>query len=85
MNSCWHVNCSYKAMKLYRQHGTTKQYYDIRLYPTLFDDFMLLHQCSRRACMRKGKREYFKTKKEALFHSLQIIEHKQSEGYMISR
>lgn len=72
-------------MRLYRQNGARTQFYDIRLYPTLFDDYMLLHQCGRRACMRRGTREYFPTKKDALMHSLSLIEQKRYEGYRLSR
>ena len=72
-------------MRLYKHNGGRTRFYDIRVYPTLFDDFMLLHQCGRRACMRKGTREYFPTKKAALMHSLQLIEQKQGEGYRLSR
>ena len=68
-------------MRLYRQRGRQRLYYDIRLYPTLFDEFVVVHQCAQRACMKKGTREYFATKKEALLRSLCIIEHKRNEGF----
>ena len=72
-------------MTLSREQKSRKEFYHIVLYPTLFNDFMLLHQCGRRACMKKGTREYFKSKKEALLHSLKIIEAKKSEGFRPSR
>ena len=72
-------------MKLYRRQGSRAQYYDIRVYPTLFDEFVLVHQCGKRACMKKGTREYFASKKEALLHSLRIIELKKGEGFRPSR
>ena len=72
-------------MTLYRERKSSKEFYSITLYPTLFDDFMLLHQCGKRACMKKGTREYFKSKKEALLHSLQIIEAKRNEGFRPNR
>ena len=72
-------------MTLSREQKSRKEFYHIVLYPTLFDEFMLLHQCGRRACMKKGVREYFSTKKEALLHSLQIIEAKRNEGFRPNR
>jgi len=70
-------------MTLYREHNNKPEYFTLALYPTLFDDFMLLQQCSQRACMRKAKREYFSTKKEALLHSLTLLETKRLEGYTL--
>jgi len=70
-------------MRLFRQQGSRAQYYDIRVYPTLFNEFVLIHQCGKRACMKKGTREYFGSKKEALLHSLTLLETKRLEGYTL--
>ncbi len=72
-------------MTLTRERKNRKEFYSIALYPTLFDDFMLVCHCGKRACMRKGMREYFDTKREALLHSLTIMESKKEEGYRINR
>jgi predicted DNA-binding WGR domain protein len=72
-------------MTLYRQKKQRTEYFSVALYPTLFDDFMLVRHCGKRACMRKGSREYFDTKREALLQSLDIIDRKKSEGYQIKQ
>ena len=72
-------------MTLVRDENNKKAYYSIQIYPTLFDDFFLLYQCGKRACMKKGKREYFDTKREALLHSLNVMEQKKEEGYRLNR
>ena len=72
-------------MTLYRERKNKKEFYSIALYPTLFDDFLLVRHCGKRACMRKGAKEYFGTKREALLRSLSILENKKEEGYKIRR
>lgn len=72
-------------MTLVREKNERKDYYSINIYPTLFDDFFLIYQCGKRACLRKGKREYFETKREALLHSLSVMETKRAEGYRLNR
>ena len=72
-------------MTLYRQKKQRTEFFSVALYPTLFDDFMLVRHCGKRACMRKGSREYFDTKREALLQSLDIIDRKRQEGYLIKQ
>ena len=72
-------------MTLYREKKSRTDYYSIALYPTLFDDFMLVCHCGRRACMRKGDRTYFDTRREALLHSLSVIERQKERGYRLIR
>ncbi len=72
-------------MTLIREQNARKDYFSIDIYPTLFDDFFLIYQCGTRTCLRKGKREYFETKREALLHSLNVMERKKEEGYRINR
>ena len=67
-------------MTLVQKKNRTVKYYKVSLYPTLFDDFLLVHHCGTR-CSRRSKRRYFKTKKEALLTSLNIISAKRSEGF----
>ena len=71
-------------MTLTRERKNRTDFYSIALYPTLFDDFMLVCHCGKRACMRKGMREYFDTKREALLYSLNIMEDKKQEGYRLN-
>ncbi len=72
-------------MTLYREKKNRKEFYSIAVYPTLFDDFMLVCHCGKRACMRKGMREYFDTRREALLHSLNIMENKKQQGFSIRK
>lgn len=72
------------VMTLCRERKNVKEFYSIALYPTLFDDFVLVCHCGKRACMKKGAREYFDTKREALLHSLSIMENKKKQGYRLS-
>jgi predicted DNA-binding WGR domain protein len=72
-------------MTLIREQKNRKDYYSINIYPTLFDDFFLIYQCGKRTCMRQGKREYFDTKREALLHSLSVMESKREEGFRLNR
>ncbi|MEA3374088.1 MAG: hypothetical protein U9Q62_10440 [Campylobacterota bacterium] len=72
-------------MTLIRERNQRTDYYSITIYPTLFDDFFLIYQCGKRTCIRKGVREYFDTKREALLHSLTVMEEKKGEGYKLNR
>lgn len=72
-------------MTLTRERKNKTDFYSIAVYPTLFDDFMLVCHCGKRACMRKGMREYFDTRRDALLHSLNIMELKRKEGYRLSQ
>ena len=71
-------------MTLVRKKNRTVKYYQVSLYPTLFDDFLLVHHCGTR-CSRRSKKSYFKTKKEALINSLNIISAKKEEGFELLR
>jgi len=70
-------------MRLSKETSRSTNYYTINIYPTLFDDFMLAHHCGKRKCIRKSARSYFPTKKDALLHSLSLIEEKKSEGFRL--
>lgn len=67
-------------MTLVRNKRDTVDYYKVAVYRTLFDDFMLVHHCGQKYS-RRSKRSFFKTKKEALLGSLNVITDKQNEGY----
>jgi hypothetical protein len=54
------------------------------MYPTLFDDFLLIHHCGQN-CSKKSIKEYYDSKKEALFRSLHIIDEKKSLGFEIKK
>ncbi len=69
-------------MTLIRQTQRRTAYYSIALYPTLFDDFLLIHHCGK-ACSKKASRSYFQNKKEALYASLGIIQMQQNRGFML--
>ena len=72
-------------MTLVRKRNHAVYYYRIALYPTLFDDFLVLHHCGK-DCSRTPHKSYFKTKKEALLGSLNIISAKKAEGFeLLSR
>ncbi len=71
-------------MTLVQKKNRSVRYYKVSLYPTLFDDFLLVHHCGTR-CSRRSKKSYFKTKKEALLSSLNLISAKRSEGYELLR
>ena len=71
-------------MTLVRKRNQTVRYYRIVLYPTLFDDFLVVHHCGR-GCSHRSKKDYFKTKKEALLGSLNIISAKKAEGFELFR
>lgn len=71
-------------MTLVRKRNFSENYYKVAVYPTLFDDFLLVHHCGRK-CSRTSKKHYFKTKKEALLGSLNIISAKQAEGFELLR
>lgn len=71
-------------MTLVHKTNRSVKYYKIVLYPTLFGDFLLVHHCGTR-CSRASKKSYFKTKKEALLSSLNLISAKQSEGFELLR
>lgn len=67
-------------MTLIRKRNHSENYYKVAVYPTLFDDFLLVHHCGQK-CSRTSKKHYFKTKKEALLGSLNIISAKKAEGF----
>jgi len=67
-------------MTLVRKNNRSFSYYKIALYPTLFNDYLLVHHCGLR-CSRTSKKHYFSTKKEALLGSLNIISAKKAEGF----
>ncbi len=69
-------------MRLLRKTTRSVRYYSIAVYPTLFDDYLLLHHCGP-DCSDKSTKAYFKTKKEALLQSLNIISEKQKNGFKI--
>jgi len=69
-------------MTLMRKLPRSVRFYSVALYPTLFNDFLLVHHCGKN-CSPKSRRSYFDTKKEALYHSLNIISSKQQEGYIL--
>lgn len=71
-------------MRLLRKTARSVRYYSIAIYPTLFDDYLLLHQCGP-DCSEKSTKSYFKTKKEALLQSLDIISEKQKNGFKMPR
>jgi len=71
-------------MTLVRKKNRAVKYYKVSLYPTLFDDFLLVHHCGTR-CSRTSRKSYFKTKKEALISSLNIISAKRAEGFELLR
>lgn len=68
-------------MRLYKATDSRTDIYTINLYPTLFDDYLIMHHCGKRECPYKSTREYFPSKKEALLHSLGLIERKKREGF----
>ena len=71
-------------MTLYRKTAKSTNYYSIGVYPTLFDDFLLLHYCGV-DCSKKSTKVYFDTKKEALLHSLSVISNKKRNGFELIR
>ena len=71
-------------MTLRRKTAHSIRYYSIGVYPTLFDDFLLLHHCGSQ-CSQKSTKAYYDTKKEALVHSLTIIGNKQKSGFRMTR
>ncbi len=71
-------------MTLYRQKKKTTHYYSVSMYPTLFNDFLLVHHCGKN-CSQKSIKEYYASKKEALFRSLHIIDEKRHLGFSIKK
>jgi len=69
-------------MTLIRKTSHRISYYSVALYPTLFDDFLLVHHCGT-ACSKKAERSYFDTKKEALLESLNIIATQKQRGFSL--
>ncbi len=69
-------------MTLVRKTSRRTSYYSVALYPTLFDDFLLVHHCGTN-CSKKAKRSYFDTKREALLESLNIIADKKRSGFSL--
>jgi hypothetical protein len=69
-------------MTLVRKTSRRTSYYSVTLYPTLFDDFLLIHHCGT-ACSKKAERSYFDTKKEALLESLDIIALQKRRGFSL--
>jgi hypothetical protein len=67
-------------MTLVRKRNHAVNYYRVVLYPTLFDDFLVVHHCGKN-CSRTPNKSYFKTRKEALIGSLNIISAKKAEGF----
>ena len=71
-------------MTLYRHNKKSTHYYSVSMYPTLFDDFLLVHHCGQN-CSKKSIKEYYDSKKEALFRSLYIIDEKKELGFAIKK
>jgi hypothetical protein len=71
-------------MTLVRKRNFSEKYYKVAVYPTLFNDFLLVHHCGK-TCSRSSKKAYFRTKKEALLGSLNIISAKKAEGFELLR
>lgn len=70
-------------MTLIRKRGHTVRYYRVSVYPTLFDDFLVVHHCGK-SCSRTPNKSYFSTRKEALIGSLDIISTKKEEGFVLA-
>lgn len=70
------------GMTLVRNTKRSTSYYSIALYPTLFDEYMLVHHCGMN-CSKKATRSYYENKKEALYASLGIIESQKQRGFML--
>jgi len=71
-------------MTLVQKKKRSVRYYSVSLYPTLFDDFLIVQYCGTR-CSSRSKKSYFSTKKEALLHSLNIVSAKKAEGFELLR
>lgn len=71
-------------MRLLRKRDNSVSYYSVAVYPTLFDDYLLMHQCGSQ-CTQKSTKTYFSTKKEALIGSLEVIADRQKRGFKILR
>jgi hypothetical protein len=71
-------------MTLVRKNNRSVTYYKVVLYPTLFNDFLLVHYCGLH-CNRASKKSYYKTKKEALIGSLNVLSAKRAEGFELLR
>ena len=69
-------------MILIRKTERSCSYYSVALYPTLFDEFMVVHHCGR-GCSSNATKEYFETKKEALLKSLHIIASQKERGFIL--
>ncbi len=69
-------------MKLVRESGKRTRYYSIALYPTLFNDFLLVRHYGDLNSPH-AKKSYFGTKKEALLFSLNLAANKRSQGYKV--
>ncbi|WP_345973058.1 hypothetical protein [Sulfurimonas diazotrophicus] len=67
-------------MTLVRKNNRSLSYYKIVLYPTLFNDYLVIHHCGLH-CSKSSKKHYFSSKKEALLSSLNIISAKKAEGF----
>lgn len=67
-------------MTLFRKTAHSVRYYSVSVFPTLFDDFLLLHYCGT-DCSKNSKKSYFDNKKDALLHSLTLIGEKQKNGF----
>ncbi len=70
-------------MTLIRKRGLDVRYYRVSVYPTLFDDFLVVHHCGK-SCSRSPHKSYFNTRKEALIGSLDIISLKKAEGFELA-
>jgi hypothetical protein len=71
-------------MTLVRKTDRRISYYSIALYPTLFDEYLLIHHCGT-ACSKKAERAYYESKKEALFESLNIIAAQKRRGFSLKK
>jgi len=67
-------------MTLVRKRNDVVNYYRIALYPTLFNEFLVIHHCGKK-CSRTPHKNYYQTRKEALLGSLNIITAKKAEGF----
>ncbi len=71
-------------MTLFKHNAKLTNYYSVAMYPTLFNDFLLVHHYGQN-CSKKSIKEYYDSKKEALFRSLYIIDEKKALGFAIKR
>lgn len=69
---------------LYRRVGEKVRYYSVKIYPTLFDDFVLIREYgSVKNCKPTGRvDEYFKVFENAVVRLTVLIKQKLKRGYI---